>query len=130
MITICASDQEADVSGTVTELLEIAHILKSLVSSGASSVVVPAQSCNPAPYELSLRELVFARRSGPISVSADSHRLTVSGPDQFLARFASWFEFAQDAGNGCHNHFEPLPDDPDHSADSLALVVSVRHAGA
>ena len=130
MITICVSGQEADISGTVGELLEVALTLNALVGSGEQSVVIPAQPCNPAPYELSLSELTFTRRPGPTSVSADPHRLTVSGPDQFLAGFASWFQFPQDAADGYHNHFEPLPDDPDHSPDSLALVVSVRHAGA
>jgi len=130
MITICASSGEADISGTAGELLEVALTLKALVGSGEQSVIIPAQQCNPAPYELSLSELAFTRRPGPTLVSADQHRLTVCGPDQFLAGFASWFQFPQDAAHGNHNHFEPLPDDPDHSADSLSLVVSVRHAGA
>jgi hypothetical protein len=130
MITVCTSSGEADISGTVDELLEIALTLKALVASRDESAVIPSRLCNPAPFELSLRELVFARRPGPTSVSADPHRLTVSGSDQFLAGFSSWFEFPQDAAHGYHNHFEPLPDDPDHSPDSLALVVSVRHAGA
>jgi len=130
MITILASSGEADISGTVGELREVALTLKALVGSGEQSVVVSAQLCDPAPYDLSLPELAFTRRTGPTSISASPHRLTVSGPDQFLAGFASWFEFPQDAAHGMHNHFEPLPDDPDHSPESLALVVSVRHADA
>ena len=130
MITICVSSGEADISGTVKELREVALTLKALVGSGERSAVIPAQPCNPAPYEQSLLELAFTRLPGPTSVSADAHRLTVSGPDQFLAGFASWFEFPQDAAHGTHNHFEPWPGDPDHSTESLSLVVSVRHAGA
>jgi hypothetical protein len=130
MITIRVADQEADISGTVDELLEIAFTLKALVGSGDNSAIVPAQSCDPAPYDLSLAELAFTRRSGPTLVTSDGRRLSVFGPDLFLDSFASWFQFAQDAAPGDHAHFEPPPDDPDHSPDSLALVVSVRHAGA
>lgn len=130
MINICVSSGEADISGTVGELGEIALTLKALVGSGEQSAVIPAQPCDPSPYELSLLELAFVRRPGPTSVSADAGRLTVAGPDQFLAGFASWFEFPQDARHGSHNHFESLPDDPDHSPESLALIVSVRRADA
>jgi hypothetical protein len=130
MITICVSDGEADISGSVWELREIALTLKALVSSGEQLVVIPARVCDPSPYQLSLPALAFARRPGQTLVSADASRLTVSGPDQFLEGFATWFEFPDNSPHGQHNHFEPMPDDPDHSADSLSLVVSVRHAGA
>ena len=130
MITICVSTgEEADISGTIEELRDVALTLKALVGSGEQSAVIPAQPCDPAPYELSVLELAFTRSVGPTSVSADSRTLTVSGPDQFLAGFASWFEFPQGASRGAHNHFEPSPDDPGHSTDSLSLVVSVRHDG-
>ena len=130
MINICLSSGEADISGTVGELGEVALTLKGLVGSGEQLATIPAQPCDPSPYDLSLLELAFVRRPGPTSVSADARRLTVAGSDQFLTRFASWFEFPQDARHGSHNHFEPLPDDPDYSPESLALIVSVRQADA
>lgn len=130
MITICVSSGEADISGTVGELLEVALTLKAFAGSGEQSVVIDAQLCNPAPYEFSLSALAFIRRLGPILVTADEHRLTVFGPSQLLAGFASWFHFPPEAARGMHNHYEPLPDDPLQSSDSLSLVVSVRHADA
>jgi hypothetical protein len=130
MITICVSEGEADISGTASELREIALTLKALVGSGEHFATVPAQICDPSPYEKSLPALAFARHPGPVSISAGTSGLKVSGPDRFLEGFASWFEFPDNSPNGQHNHFDPMPDDPDHSADCLSLVVSVRHAGA
>ena len=130
MITICVSDSEADISGSVSELREIALTIKALVSSCEQVATIPAQLCDPSPYQQSLPALAFARRPSPTLVFADASSLTVSGPDQFLDGFATWFEFPDNSPQGQHNHFDPMPGDPDHSVDSLSLVVSVRHAGA
>ncbi len=130
MIAIRADDLEIEVSGTVDELREVSLTISALVSSAERSTSLPTSAVDPSPYPRTLTAMTIERSAGQTLVSATHSQLVVSGSDGSLSKFASWFEFPPDVQSGYHSHFEPLPNDPDHSADSVPVVVSVRHAGA
>ena len=130
MIDVSASQEEADICGSVEELREVGLTIRALIASAIESVAVPASGRNPAPYDCALAELKVALQPGLALVSIQGHALCVSGSTERLEELASCFFFPDDAGAGHHFHFEPLPEDSDYSADSLALAVSVRHSGA
>ena len=129
MIAIRASEGEVDISGTVEELLEVGLTIRALASSPQTSVSVAAARCCPTPYDDSISCLLIYRRQGRTLVSLTSSGLEVSGSDKSLKIFASWFELPAGVSDGYHQHFEPLVDDPDHSSDSVPLVITVRQGG-
>jgi len=126
MIAIRADDLEIEISGTVEELREVSFTISALVTSGQNSTTISAQATDPNPYGRALGSMFIERTTGQTVVSAKNSLLIVSGSDGSLSKFASWFEFSLDADSGDHAHFEPLSDDPDHSADSIPLVVLIR----
>jgi len=130
MIEIRANEAEAEVSGTVEELLEVALTVRALVGSSQDRVVIQAVSCNVAPYQNTLASLAVSRRPGLTLVEVSQQSLEISGSDASLEAFSSWFEFPTGSRPGLHNHFEPLPDDSHHSWQSASLVVMVSGAGA
>ena len=130
MIVIRADDLEAEIAGTVEELREVSFTISALVGSSDRSAILLAAAGDSDPYPRALTEMAIERSTGPTLVSTTDSRLTVSGSDSSLSKFASWFEFPPGVPAGYHSHFEPLPGDPDHSSDSVPVIVSVRHAGA
>jgi hypothetical protein len=131
VITVRVTDEEADVTGSVEELQEIRAFIQRLVGSSELSLSIRADdAANPSPYTHSLREFRVLRGGDRTRVSVQDHEtLVISGPDENLIKFSSWFDFTSDAKDGSHSHFEPLPDDCYVAADSLPLVVSVSSAG-
>jgi len=130
MISISASQEEADISGSIDDLREIGLTIKALLLSATESVTLQAMKHDPAPFDRALTELTVIRRAGLSSVLIQGNALFVSTSAERLEELASCFFFADDAGHGHHFHFEPMPGDLDYSADSLALAVSVRRPGA
>jgi hypothetical protein len=129
MIAISASNEEADISGRIADLREIGLTIRALATSATTSVTFRAAGHDPAPYDRALAELIVNQGSGAL-VSIQGNALCISAAPERLEELASCFFFAEDARQGQHFHFEPMPGDPDYSADSLALVVSVHHSGA
>ena len=125
MIGIRADGDDIEISGTAAELREISTIIEALISSDELSATVLGRTIDPAPYARSVGSLKIQRTAGRTRVSETDSQVLVTGSDDSLARFASWFEFPPHSKSGNHSHFEPLADDPYHSPDSNSLVVSV-----
>ena len=127
MITIRATAEEADVAGSPEELRQIHASIQRFVGSPDRSLTIPADpAADPNPYAWSLGELRIVRDGDRARVSIhDRNVLVISGADENLIKFASWFDFAPDSKPGSHNHFEPLPGNKYVAIDSLPLVVSV-----
>ena|SRR5688572_4699436 len=130
MLAVCTDDQEAEISGTADELRNIRVAIVGLLSSSELSASIPAAPRDPTPYSRALYELTIQRASGPTLVTTTQASLIVSGSDDSLARFSTWFNFPADAQPGHHAHFEPMSGDPYHSPESIPLAVTIRHAGA
>ena len=130
MLAICTDGQEAEISGNASDLRSVRITIIDLLSSAEASASIPAVAIDPSPYTRSLSELIVRRSDGPTLVTATETGLLVTGADDSLARFSSWFNLAPDAQPGDHSHFDPLPDDPYHSSDSIPLAVAISHAGA
>jgi hypothetical protein len=127
MIEIRATQDEADLSGSVEDLRGLREaILRLIDSSDRTLVVAASSSLDPSPYAFALPKLMVVRSSGPSQVQVENQQvLIVSGADENLARFASWFDFDPEATVGVHAHFEHLPGNPYVAHDSLPLIVSV-----
>ena len=130
MISISASQQEADISGSIDDLREIGLTIRALLISANESVTVRAADHDPTPFEHAVPELTVIQQAGPLSIAVQDNALRVSASAERLEELANCFFFPEDARSGHHFHFEPMPGDPDYSADSLALAVSVRRSGA
>jgi hypothetical protein len=127
MIKIRATEDEVDVSGSPEELRSIREAILRLIHSPDRTLAVAAStSFDPAPYAWALQELKVVRSSGPSRVRIEQQQgLVVSGVDENLIRFASWFEVGPQATIGAHSHFEHLPGSSYVAAESLPLVISV-----
>lgn len=130
MLAICTDDHEAEISGSASDLRSVRTAIIGLLSSSEASASLPAAACDPTPYTRSLSELVIRRTDGPTLVTTTEAGLVVTGSDDSLARFSSWFNLPPAPRPGHHAHFEPLPGDPYHSSESIPLLVAVSHAGA
>ena len=130
MLAICTDEREIEISGTADELRDVRLAIVSLLSSSELSLALPAASLDPSPFSRALVELIFQRTSGQTLVTTAQSSVVVSGSDDSLARFSTWFNILPDAQPGDHAHFEPMPGDPYHSPDCIPLIVSIRHADA
>lgn len=130
MISISASQEEADISGSIDDLREIGLTIRALLISATQSVTLHAMEHDPAPFDRALTELTVIKQAGLSSVLIQGNALCVSASPERLEQLASCFFFADDARHGHHYHFEQMPGDSDYSADSLALAVSVRRPRA
>ena len=130
MLAICTDGQEAEISGTADELRGVRVAIVKFLSTNKSSATLPAALTDPSPYTTTLSEFLIQRSSGLTLVKATQTCLVITGSDDSLARFSTWFNMPQDAPPGHHSHFEPLPGDPYHSSESIALVVAISNAGA
>lgn len=124
MIQIRAADGEADLEGTPEDLQHIRAAILRLVSSSGSSVSFQACAMSdPTPYRRMLPGLHIVRTTGPMRVAISHDRMLVlSGSDESLDRFASWFDFAAVT----HKHHEYFPGNAYIAADSVRLVISAR----
>jgi hypothetical protein len=124
MIQIRATDGEADLEGTPEDLQHIRAAILRLVSSSESSISFEAcATIDPTPYARMLPELHIVRTTGPMRVAISHERMLVlSGSDESLDRFASWFDFTAPT----HKHHEHFPGTTYIAADSVPLVISAR----
>jgi hypothetical protein len=130
MLAICTDDQEAEISGTAHDLRKIRIAIVGLLSSADTSVSFAAAPRDPSPYSRALSELIIQHTSGPTLVTVTQTAVVVAGSDDSLARFSSWFNFPPEALASHHSHFEPMPGDAYHSAESIPLVVAISYVGA
>jgi hypothetical protein len=128
-VKICTDLEEAEVTGTSETLHAVRVGIIRFISSNEQHIVFSAVNCDPAPYQKSLSSLKVIRGSGPTCVSVESDNLVISGSDESLARFSTWFEFPSNTSGGTHAHYEYFPGDPYISPDSLTLVIGISHAG-
>jgi hypothetical protein len=129
MLTICTNDQEAEIRGTADDLYKVRMAIISLLSTNETSASVIATPCDPTPYLRTLSEFIIQRASGPTLISVAQTAILVTGCDDSLDRFSSWFNIPPDARIGYHSHFEPLPEDAFHSSESIPLIIALNDTG-
>lgn len=118
-LTIFTDGKEVEITGSPAALRSVRLAILKLLSSPIASIRLPVAVRDPGPYTCSLAELVVERAEGPSLVSVTQGALSITGCDASLARLATWFDIST-----CHHsHFEPLPDDPHHSAESIPLII-------
>ena len=120
-----------DVSGTLSELANVASEIDGVASSAKAFVeVVGETDGSPAPYDRLLACMRVTSGNGPVRISEHPQGvLHVTGGSQELAALESYFLFGPDATRGAHNHYEYFPGNEYVTADSLPLVVSVTVEG-
>lgn len=125
-LTISTDGNEVEIRGSSGALRSVRLAILKLLSSSVPSIRLPVTVRDPSPYTCSLTELVVERAEGPSLVSVTHGALSIVGCDDSLARLATWF----DISTGHHSHFEPLPDDPHHSAESIPLIIEASADGS
>jgi hypothetical protein len=101
MIQIRATSDEVDVSGRPGELQRVRAEIEGLIRTAEKSLSIAANpAIDPTPCACVLHELRIIRSVGPTKVFVEEQRLVVTGADENLTRFASWFVFAPDAEPG------------------------------
>jgi hypothetical protein len=83
-------------------------------------------SADPQPYSQCLTLLRVQLSEGPTKISVDGTEVNVSGSEQHLEMFASYFEFGDECPSGIHHHFEYFESNGWIAPDSVPLVVMVR----
>ena len=126
MLVIRQSGEEVELSSSAHELRAIADKIVALIASSEQSIFFPAVRADPAPYERSLAGFAVRRATGKTLVSVSGEHLAVTGCDESLASFATWFSATSQSGAGAHSHFEPQSSDPYHSSASVALIVAAE----
>jgi hypothetical protein len=117
---------ELDISAPPFELRAVRVHVLDVASGRAERAVVAADTAADAhPYARCLRSLAVSRGVGPARVAVDGETVTVTGSEDSLSAFASYFDFHDDAAVGRHNHFEHYADNKWIAADSIPLVISV-----
>ena len=125
MIKIRATEDELELSGSPAELQHVRAMILALTRGTESESIVSADSdCDPKPYDVPLSELRLVRDVGPTRVSVVGRALRVSGADENLEKFSSWFDFDEEVETGAHNHFDYFPGNTTVAPDSRSLVVS------
>ncbi len=124
-MVIRTTADEAEISGSIHEFRAMRRLIRRLLASQDRVATVSAVPGNPAPYDNVLSVLVIHRTSGPCRVAIAGETLVVSGSDETLDGFASFFRFPKNGKQGRHAHFEYYPDNPYISADSLPLTIAV-----
>ena len=127
MIQIRATDTEADLEGSPEDLQHIREaMLRLLASSEARLSVEACATGDPSPYARLLSELHIERTTGPMRVAiANESMLVLSGSDESLNRFASWFDFPA-VTSQAHKHHEYFAGNQYIAADSVPLVIGAR----
>lgn len=124
MIEIRAGTDDAELSGSVSDLAAIRVAIVRLINSSERQFTQVAQAdVKPDPYDRCLTEITLVRSDGPTRVSIAGTSLLVTGADENLAGFATWFS----AKPGEHGHYEYFEGNNYIAADSVPLVVAARY---
>ena len=122
MITILATNSELELSGTPAELREVRDRLAGLHQGERLRIPADA-SAVAAPYDRTLAALEVVAADGPVHVSVEDDRLSVSGSPAMLVVFASFFDFDDSEPLGNHRHHEYSNGNAYIAADSRPLVI-------
>jgi hypothetical protein len=114
-----------EISGSSAELRQIAHSLTSL-SSGESCDFLANADVDPAPYTYCLERFEIQDSQGPVRVVLENRVLRASGSAMMLKKFASFFDFSDDAEAGAHSHHEFFDGNEWIAPDSHPLVICVE----
>ena len=124
MVVIRATESELELSGSISDLQQIRDALLDI--GNVSRVAIDA-NCDvaAAPYDRVLKRIEVELLDGPVRVTVVNDSLQVTGGDQMLEIFASFFDFDPSAGPGAHCHHDWLDGDVHIAEDSRSLVISV-----
>jgi hypothetical protein len=124
MILISASSNELELSGSPTELKEIAKALSGL-KHGQVCRFEADNVEDPSPYTHTLTALEAYISEGLMRVSVDDSILYLTGSPEMVVKFSSWFDFDEDSQLGDHNHHEWFEGNKFISPESRPLVISI-----
>src|SRR5262252_4591262 len=123
-MVIRSTANEADISGSVSELrrlsIQIARIAYGEVLNFEADAAL-----SPSPYDATLTHFEVMASDGPVKVTVNGSRLQACGGPEMLHKFASFFDFADRAAAGAHNHYDWFEGNPFVSPDSTPLVIRV-----
>jgi hypothetical protein len=115
-----------EISGNPDALQTLQRILLDLAATRAGKIVEISVDAafDPAPYERALAKMVIRVGRGPtnITLQGDAGVYVEGSPDN-LERLASFFDFALDAGEGQHQHYEYFEGNEYIAPDAIPLVI-------
>jgi len=126
MIRIRYSSGEHEVSGSVSELAEVAAALRRLARAPGEVVIPCAASFDPRPYSGILPRFRLQKKEGKDRIAVVDGALVLSGSADGLDRLASFFDMPADVEPGFHVHHEAAYAPQFIAPDSLSLVIAVE----
>jgi hypothetical protein len=127
MIEIRYAENELEISGAVEELQEVRQKILTFLKSGDSSLTIAANpNFDPHPYAFAIPQLVIEKGQYPVLVSVVNDRLIIKGSLESLEVFESYFDFAPDAKNGSHAHYEYYEGHEWIAEDSIPLAICIK----
>jgi hypothetical protein len=121
------TSEGCDISGTLSDLLEVATIIRRLAKCGGSRTVEADSQANPGAYETLLNSLALRITSGPVCATVSGGALEISAGATFMEGFASFFQFEAETPNGHHHHHEYWDGNEYVAPGSTPLVIRVAH---
>jgi hypothetical protein len=123
-MVIREADGELEVSGTPADLNVVADKIKHL-EHGERLLIAADRSADPHPYARCMASLELNISSGPVRVTTEETRVTVTGSQTAIRTFASYFRFEELAPSGTHHHFEWFEGNEYIEKGSAPLVLSI-----
>ena len=121
-----SAPDEIEVAGTKGDFEALSAELQSFFFSSSKVAKIPADSdFDLTPYASRLEAIEFHRGSGPNCVSVVQAALRVSGSDENLALFGSWFDVERVTAPQ-HSHYEYCEGNQWVAPHSLHLVISLE----
>ncbi len=121
-----AKNEGCDISAKPAELRAVGEVVQRLASAGHGSHSFPGDtSLPPEPYDRVLSQLTIRVASGPVCATVDGDTLNIEVGPEFLAPFASFFDFDDGTPAGHHHHHEYFEGNDYVSPKSVPLVIGV-----
>ncbi len=122
----CSNQNEIDISGNPTELMELKQKILTMLNSTDDSVLIEAASnYDPAPYDSVIQRIIVARGNCPTKVSlVTGEEILIEGSPENLEGFLSRIDAAVESNS--HAHYEYWEGNEWIASDSIPLVVGVK----
>lgn len=129
MIQVRYTPNEAAISGTLPELQRLCEDLRGFAEGVHTEFVIHLETtCNPAPYDSTLAQIVIIKTSEQLSIhiTPEERVMTITGMASSIETLATYFDFPEGVCWPNHFHFEYYDDHPIIARGSIPLVISVH----
>ncbi len=126
MISISFTEpDELYIWGSTKDLKDIALSLTKVGGVGGNEFEIKAEIVDSTPYDRSLELISVKVTEGPVKVGVINNEARVTGSQEALSTFSSFFEFEETARKGDHTHHEYFSGNEYIHPNSIPTVIGV-----